>query len=53
MTLSEKQQLFTIMVANLIHWAEEHGYRLTFGEAYRPWVKNAGAGLHAGLTAIT
>ncbi|EAS6091861.1 M15 family peptidase, partial [Salmonella enterica] len=25
MTLSEKQQLFTIMVANLIHWAEEHG----------------------------
>ncbi|EAQ2237982.1 M15 family peptidase, partial [Salmonella enterica] len=25
MTLSEKQQLFTVMVANLIHWAEEHG----------------------------
>ncbi|NYY77063.1 hypothetical protein DMI62_22680 [Escherichia coli] len=23
------------MVASLIHWAEEHGYRLTFGEAYR------------------
>lgn len=23
------------MVAILIHWAEEHGYRLTFGEAYR------------------
>lgn len=35
MTLSEKQQLFVVMVANLIHWAEEHGYRLTFGEAYR------------------
>lgn len=35
MTLSEKQQLFTVMVANLIHWAEEKGYRLTFGEAYR------------------
>ncbi|RAP72902.1 hypothetical protein ACZ87_00273 [Candidatus Erwinia dacicola] len=35
MTLSEKQQLFTVMVANLIQWAEEHGYRLTFGEAYR------------------
>ncbi|MXG93447.1 M15 family peptidase, partial [Escherichia coli] len=35
MTLSEKQQLFTVMVANLIHWAEERGYRLTFGEAYR------------------
>ncbi|EJQ0033384.1 M15 family peptidase, partial [Salmonella enterica subsp. enterica serovar Montevideo] len=28
MTLSEKQQLFTVMVANLILWAEEHGYRL-------------------------
>ncbi len=35
MTLSEKQQLFVVMVANLIHWAEEHGFRLTFGEAYR------------------
>lgn len=35
MTLREKQQLFTVMVANLIHWAEERGYRLTFGEAYR------------------
>ncbi|MCZ5325580.1 M15 family metallopeptidase [Escherichia coli] len=35
MTLSEKQQLFTVMVINLIHWAEERGYRLTFGEAYR------------------
>jgi hypothetical protein len=35
MTLSEKQQLFTVMVANLIQWAEEHGYHLTFGEAYR------------------
>lgn len=35
MTLSEKQQLFTVMVANLIHWADERGYRLTFGEAYR------------------
>ncbi|MCX8311186.1 M15 family metallopeptidase, partial [Escherichia coli] len=21
--------------ADLIHWAQEHGYRLTFGEAYR------------------
>lgn len=35
MTLSEKQQLFTVMIGNLIHWAEEKGYRLTFGEAYR------------------
>lgn len=35
MTLSEKQALFTVMIAKLIFWADEHGYRLTFGEAYR------------------
>ncbi|HEB4063499.1 TPA: M15 family metallopeptidase [Escherichia coli] len=35
MKLSEKQQLFAVMIAELIHWAQEHGYRLTFGEAYR------------------
>ncbi|MGQ6441312.1 M15 family metallopeptidase [Serratia sp. IR-2025] len=35
MTLSEKQQLFTVMIAQLIYWADERGYRLTFCEAYR------------------
>lgn len=35
MTLSEKQQLFTAMVGQLIIWAGDHGYRLTFGEATR------------------
>ncbi|EES6093812.1 TPA: M15 family metallopeptidase [Escherichia coli] len=35
MKLSEKQQLFAVMIADLIHWAQVHGYRLTFGEAYR------------------
>ncbi|NXZ86291.1 M15 family metallopeptidase [Serratia fonticola] len=35
MTLSEKQQCFTVMIAQLITWAEKQGYRLTFGEAYR------------------
>lgn len=35
MTLSEKQQLFTTLIAQLILWADEKGYRLTFGEAYR------------------
>lgn len=35
MTLSEKQALFTVMIAQLINWADDHGYRLTFGEAYR------------------
>lgn len=35
MTLSEKQAKFTVMVAKLILWADEHGYKLTFGEAHR------------------
>ncbi|AVJ18315.1 MULTISPECIES: M15 family metallopeptidase [Serratia] len=35
MTLSEKQQLFTKLIAQLILWADEKGMRLTFGEAYR------------------
>lgn len=35
MTLSEKQQLFSVKVAQLILWADDHGYRLTFGEAFR------------------
>ncbi|MCA6222744.1 M15 family metallopeptidase [Photorhabdus antumapuensis] len=35
MTLSEKQQLFTVLIAQLILWAGERGYRLTLGEAYR------------------
>ena len=35
MTTSEKQQLFTVMIGRLILWADEHGFRLTFGEAYR------------------
>lgn len=35
MTLSEKQAVFTVKIAQLIYWADERGYRLTFGEAYR------------------
>ncbi|EFB73325.1 TPA: M15 family metallopeptidase [Providencia alcalifaciens] len=35
MTLREKQALFTVMIAKLILWANERGYQLTFGEAYR------------------
>jgi hypothetical protein len=35
MKLSEKQQIFAVNVARLILWANEQGYRLTFGEAYR------------------
>ncbi len=35
MTLSEKRQLFAQLIAQLIVWAGDNGYRLTFGEAYR------------------
>lgn len=36
MTLSEKQAVFTLMIAQLINWVGHHkNYRLTFGEAYR------------------
>ncbi len=35
MKLSEKQAVFAVMVARLILWADEHGFRVTFGEAYR------------------
>lgn len=36
MKLSEKQQLFTKLVAQLILKAYDLGYRITLGEAYRP-----------------
>lgn len=35
MTLSEKQSLFAVLVGQLILFADQHGFRLTFGEAYR------------------
>ncbi|MEE7142864.1 M15 family metallopeptidase [Escherichia coli O156:H5] len=35
MKLSEKQQLFTVMISRLILFAEQQGYGLTFGEAWR------------------
>jgi hypothetical protein len=38
MKLSEKQQIFTLNVARLIMWANEQGYRLTFGEVHRPQI---------------
>lgn len=36
MKLSEKQQIFTSLVAQLIQWSYATGYGLTFGEAWRP-----------------
>ena len=35
MTLGEKQRKFTRMIADLIIWAYNAGYELTFAEAYR------------------
>ena len=35
MTLSDKQAAFTVAIAKLITWANQQGYKLTFGEAYR------------------
>ena len=35
MTLLERQIRFTVMVGELIRWAYQEGYDLTFGEAYR------------------
>lgn len=35
MTLGEKQQKFTRMLADLIIWAYTNGYGLTLGEAFR------------------
>lgn len=39
MTLNQKQSLFSVLVAELILFAERKGYKVTFGEAWRPnWV---------------
>ena len=35
MKLSEKQRLFTKLISELIEWAYENGFELTFGDAYR------------------
>jgi hypothetical protein len=35
MTLGEKQRKFTRMIADLIVWAYDNGYELTWGEAWR------------------
>lgn len=36
MTLSQKQQAFTLNISNLIAWGFANGFKLTFGEATRP-----------------
>jgi hypothetical protein len=36
LTLTEKQQTFSILLSHLIKFAYESGYKLTMGETYRP-----------------
>ena len=51
MTLGEKQRKFTQMVGQLIAWAYENGYELTFGEALRtPQQAQANAASGAGIS---
>lgn len=35
MTLGHKQRLFSRLIAELIIWAYDHGYEVSFGDAYR------------------
>lgn len=35
LTLGQAQRKFTRMIASLVVWAYDHGYELTYGEAYR------------------
>lgn len=48
MTLRQKQSKFVLMVAQLIVWAYENGYELTFGETMRV----SSTGLHPFRLAI-
>ena len=48
MTLGQKQRRFTRMIADLIIFAYESGYELTFGEAYRT-PQQAALNLEAGI----
>ena len=34
MTLGSKQRKFTLMVSDLINWAYQQGFELTFGDAW-------------------
>lgn len=48
--LLEKQCAFTELVGDLLHWAYENGFDITFGEAYRPpeqaaWNQAHGVGI--------
>lgn len=51
MTLGEKQELFTELVANFIAWAVAQGYKLRFGEVQRTQAQaDANAASGAGIS---
>ncbi len=53
MTLGQKQQEFTLMVARLIVFGYEHGYRLTFGDTYRDPRLHGAVGVKLGYGATS
>lgn len=51
MTLGDKQRLFVKLVGQLIQWAYEHDYELSFGEALRTQAQaTANAASGAGIS---
>lgn len=51
MRLSEKQRKFTRMIADLIEFAYNNGYELTFGDAYRDPRRHGKHGVKRGYSA--
>jgi len=52
-TLRQKQSRFVRLLPELIHFADDHGYELTLGEAYRPPAQSRkGGSLHSSRLAI-
>lgn len=52
-TLGAKQRRFVRMVADLIVWAYEQGYELTFGDAYRDPRLHGAVGVKLGYGAAS
>ena len=53
MTLGEKQRAFTRMIGLLIERADQLGFELTFGDAYRDPRLHGAAGVKAGYGAAS
>lgn len=53
MTLGQKQRMFTRMVAQLIEFAYQNGYELSFGDAYRDPRLHGAVGIKLGYGAAS